>query len=356
MIESIREFGAERLNERGEREELARRHAEWHADLAERLEKPVRYGNPDATARLTAEVDNMRSGLEWLARYGEVGQGVRIMDGLWYFWLTRGLATEGLRWARWAVAEAPKAPPNERALGLLNRSELFRCFGDSVEALRLKRELLPQLRELSPERHFPATLSDVADLLAEAGEFEEARRFAGEAVAWRRRLGVRTGIGHALSNQGTVEFRAGNFARARQLNQEALPLFEEPYVPTMLAGAALLAGESARRAGDHCGAIPLLLRALRLCQELGQRGTFPELLQEVAAASTGRPVDAGRLLGASQRLLSELGVPRWDPVDYEQTVARLRAELGGIAFDQAWTDGARLSEEEDLSLAAQCLD
>jgi hypothetical protein len=44
------------------------------------------------------------------------------------------------------------------------------------------------------------------------------------------------------------------------------------------------------------------------------------------------------------------------PVDHEQTVARLRAELGGIAFDQACTDGARLSEEEALSLAAQCLD
>jgi predicted ATPase/class 3 adenylate cyclase len=355
MLETIREFAAERLHERGEHESLARRHAEWQAELAERLEKPLRDGDPDATARLTAELENMRSGLDWLARHGEVAQAIRIVDGLWYFWVTRALVTEGLRWARWVVAEAPKAPPEERALGLLDASELFRFFGDPDQALSIKRELLPQLRELSPERHYPSTLADMADMLAEAREFEEARRLGGEAVALRRRLGVRSGIGHALSNLGMVEFRAGNFVRARDLNEEALTLFEEPYVPTKLALAALLAGESARRAGDLSGALPLLLRALHLCQKLGQRGVFPELLQEIAAAS-GRHADAVRLLGAAERLLGETGMPRWDPDDYEHTVTALRAKLGTRPFEEAWVEGVTMPEDEALALAARCLD
>jgi hypothetical protein len=74
-------------------------------------------------------------------------------------------------------------------------------------------------------------------------------------------------------------------------------------------------------------------------------------------ASTRRhPAAAVRLLGASQRLLSEMGVRRWDPADYEQTVAALRAELGEAAFEEAWAEGAALSEDEALSLAARCLD
>ena len=356
MLETIREFAAERLHEHGEHESLTRRHAEWHTELAERLYRPTREGDPDATARLTAEVDNIRSALEWLARHGDVGRGMRIVDGLWYFWITRGLVAEGLRWARWAVAAAPAAPPQERMLGLLAASELFRSLGDPDLALRLKRELLPELRVLRPGNDLASTLSDMADMLALAGDFAEARRLGREALVLRRRLGVRSGIGHALSNLGMVEFRARDFARARELNEEAIALFEEPYVPTKLALAALLAGESARRTGDLSGALPLLFHALRLCRELGQRGTFPELLQEVAAASTDRPADAVRLLGASERLLSEMGVPRWDPPDYEQTVASFRAELGEAAFDEAWTAGAALSEDEALSLAGRCLD
>ena len=356
MLETIREFAAERLHDANEEESLTRRHAVWYANFAERLEKPFRFGDPDATARVTAELDNMRRGLEWLARCGEVALAIRIIDGLWYFWITRGAVAEGLRWARWAAAEAPKAPPNERALGLLDASELFRFFGETDEALRIKRGLLPQLRKLSPDRNFPATLSDTAVMLAETGEFDEARRLGREAVAWRRRLGVPTGIGHALSHLGTIEFRAANFAGALALSEEALTLFEEPHVPAMLAGAALAAGEAARRNGDLPRASVHLSRALRLSKELGQRGVFPEVLQEIAGASTCRAADAVRLLGASERLQLELGVPRWDPADHEQTAATLRAELGDAAFETACVAGRALSEEEALSLAARCLD
>ena len=355
MLETIRDFAGERLLERGEGELLRGRHAGWYVELAGRLELQLRYGEPEATASVTAELDNMRAGLEWLVGRGNVAEAIRLLDGLWYFWITRGLVTEGLRWANWAAAEAGNAPPADRALGLLDASELFRVFGEPERALLIKRELLPHLRELSPERNYPATLSDLADILAEAGRFDEARELGAEAVAWRRSLGVSTGIGHALSNLGAVEFRAGNFTLARNLSEEALVLFEEPYVPTMLALAALLAAESARRTGDRRGALPLFLRALRLCRELGQRGTFPELLQEIAAAGV-EPSDSARLLGASERLLRETGMPRTEEADHDRTVARLLAELGDDGFWEAWAQGVDMAEEDALALAERCLD
>ena len=355
MLETIRQFAGERLRERDDCDTIARRHADWHADLAERLQEPLRDGEAAATAWLTAEIDNIRNALEWLAGEGDVRQGLRIVWGLWYFWLSRGVVDEGLRWARWAVAEAPKAPPNERTFGLLGASELLRNFGDPDQALQLKRELLEQLRELGPERRVASTLGDLTEMLAAAGDFDEARRLGGEALVLGRRLGARFGIAHALANLGMVEFLAGDFARARELYEESIPYVEEPYVPTDLAASALMAGESARREGDLAGAVPLLERALRLFQDLGVRWAFPELLQEIAGATSHSPADAVWLLGASERLLLEMGVPRWDPADYEQTVATLRAEIGDEAFEEAWTAGAALAEDEALSLAASCL-
>jgi predicted ATPase len=355
MFETIRELAGERLDADGELAEVARRHTAWLVELVERLELSVRHGEPDATSRLTAEIDNLRAGLERLAASGEVGEAIRIMDGLWYFWVAKGFATEGLKWARWAVLEAPKAPPYERVLGLLNASELFRSFGQPSDGLRLKLELLPQLRELSPERLFPATLADAADMLAEAGDFERARRLGSEAVAWRRRLDEPSGINHALSNLAMVEFRAGNFAQARRLSEQALELVEAPFVPTNALYSALLAGESARRAGDHDSARRLLLRALGLCRELEQRGVLPELLQEVAATGVGG-ADSVRILAAAQHLVGELGVPRWDMADFERTAAALREELGDTAFEEAWREGTSLQEDDALALAARCLD
>jgi len=356
MLETIRQFAAERLDDRGEREALAHRHAEWHAELADRMQDPMRDGDPDATARLTAEVDNVRTALEWIAGHDDARPGLLIVWGLWYFWVTRGLVAEGLRWARWAVAEAPEATARERTYGLLGASELLRNFGDPDLALRLKRELVEQFREVGPERRLASTLGDLADMLADAGKFDEARRLGGEALVLRRRLGAPWGIAHALGSLAMVEFHAGDFACARALNEEAITFLEDQSVPTNLAAGALMAGESARRGGDRAGAAPLLERALRLFQELGQRGAFPEVLQEIAAATTHGPADAVRLLGASERLLSEMGVPRWDPADYEQTLATLRAELGEAAFDQAWAAGTLLPEDDALALAARCLD
>jgi predicted ATPase len=355
MLETIREFGGERLDEGDERQALARRHADWYADLAERLQEPMRDGEAAATARMTAEIDNIRTALEWLARQGDARQGLRIVWGLWYFWWTRGLLEEGLRWARWAVAEAPNAPPTDRALGLLGASELIRMVGDRDLALELKRELVAYFREHGPAHLVPSTLADMAEMLAEAGDLSEARRLSTESLELQRKLGASWGIAHALMNLGTVEFRAGEFARARELFEEVITVVQEPYMPTSLAASALMAGESARRTGDLAGATPLLLRALRLFEELEHRVAFPELMEEIAAAAIPGPA-AVQLLGASERLLAEVGVPRWDPADYVRTVAKLRTELGDEAFEKAWAEGAALSEDEALSLAARCLD
>jgi predicted ATPase len=355
MLETIREFAAERLQELDAGEAVARRHAEWYADQAYRLQEPMRDGDAEATARLAAEVDNNRSALQRLSDRGDVRGGMRIVWGLWYFWVTRGLVREGLQWARWAVAEAPNAPPVERAFGLLAASELLRQFGDAGLALQLKRDLVRHFREHGQEKYVAATLADMAEMHAVEGDFDEARRLSDEAIELRRRLETPWGIAHALGNRGMVEFLAGDFQRARELFEEEITLVEEPRIPSRLSAAVIMAGETARRTGDLAGASARLRQALSLHEELGHRAAFPELLQEVAAASPNRPAEAVRLLGASERLLAEMEVPRWDPADYERTVAKFRVELGDAAFEEAWTEGLELPEKEALSLASRCL-
>jgi predicted ATPase/class 3 adenylate cyclase len=356
MLETIGQFAAERLSKQDPNEEIRRRHAAYYAYLGGQLQESIRNGDARATSWVMAELDNLRSGLEWAAQKDEPRHGFTIVWALWSFWWTHGLASEGLRWAHWAVTEADKLPPAERAFGLLGASELVRFYGDPELALRIKRELVPILRDLGEEghRHFPATIADMAAMAARAGDFEEARRLANEALALQQERGLSAGIAHALGNRGEIEFLAGDFTLARSLYERALGFAEEAGAATSIATAALMVGESVRRAGDACGAKPLLRRAAGLFVELGERNAFPELLQEAAALADA--TNAARLLSAAERLEDEMGASRWDPADCERTLAIIQGTLPAEAFSAASQEGRSLSDEEALELALEFLE
>ena len=133
MLETIREFAAERLRARAEFDVLVQRHAAWYAELVADLELRARHGDPEATHLLTDEIDNLRAGLEASAGRGDIGDAFWMLDGLWYFWIAKGHAAEGLRWARWAVGEAPNAHPRSETWGCSTRVS---CSGSS--GIRLK--------------------------------------------------------------------------------------------------------------------------------------------------------------------------------------------------------------------------
>ena len=354
MLETIREFAAERHRSTAECEQVGRQHAEWYAQLGERLQQPMRDGDPNATARLIEELGNFRAVLEWSAASGSPQPGFSIVWALWYFWFTRGLRAEALRWAQWVVAEADKLSPSERAFGLSGASELFREFGDAELAEQLERELVPVFKQLGLDKLVAATLANLADMASTRGDFAEARRLAEEALALRRTLGADDGIAHALASRGMVEFNAGDFAQALMFFKDALRFDERSGVPTDVQQSVLMVGECARRLGDVETGRLYLRRALALVSELGHRGHFPELLQEIAAVADSRDV-AAQLLATADRLSRENDLPRWDPEDLARTIELVRGDLGPD-FTTAWEAGTELTEEEALALADRCLE
>jgi predicted ATPase len=354
MLETIREFAAEQHRLTAEYDHMRRRHAEWYAQLGERLQGPMRDGDRDATARLIEELGNFRAVLEWSAASGSPQPAFSIVWALFYFWLTRGLRAEALRWAQWVVAEADKLSPSERAFGLSGASEVFREFGDAELAEHLKRELIPVFKQLGLDNRVAATLANLADMASTRGDFAEARRLAEEALALRRTLGADGGIAHALSSRAMVEFLAGDFAQAAMLFKDALRFDERSGRPTDVQQSVLMVGECARRLGDVETGRLYLHRALVLGRELGHRRYFPELLQEIAAVADSRDV-AAQLLAAADRLSREKDLPRWDPDDLARTMELVRDDLGPD-FTTAWEAGAGLTEEEALALADRCLE
>ena len=97
MLETIREYAAERLEESGEAEELRRRHAEHFLALAEEA-FPNLLGTPgEWLDRLEAEHDNLRAALDHLEASGETQSALQLAGALYRFWWMRGHLAEGAR-------------------------------------------------------------------------------------------------------------------------------------------------------------------------------------------------------------------------------------------------------------------
>ena len=99
MLETIREYGAERLAEHGEAGGDRRRHAAYYLALAE--EAGPALAGPEAAAwlaRLDAEHDNLRAALALGAGAGDGATALRLAAALGRFWAQRGHLSEGRRW------------------------------------------------------------------------------------------------------------------------------------------------------------------------------------------------------------------------------------------------------------------
>jgi predicted ATPase/class 3 adenylate cyclase len=105
MLETIREYAAERLRESGRETPLQRAHAEYFVEFAEEADRQIEGpAEADAIARLSGEQPNFRKALQWAADGDENELVLRLAAALALFWQIRGLTAEGRRWLRVALA------------------------------------------------------------------------------------------------------------------------------------------------------------------------------------------------------------------------------------------------------------
>ena len=145
LLETVRQYAAEQLEEAGEREAFERRHRDWYVELAE--SDPTPAGDlpaQDRLRRLDLERDNLRAALA-TALAADPQVALRLVATLWRFWLMRGYLAEGYRWLAASLAAAPEHTA-DRARALLatclvglRRGVYGREFGD--ESVAIFREL-----------------------------------------------------------------------------------------------------------------------------------------------------------------------------------------------------------------------
>jgi predicted ATPase/class 3 adenylate cyclase len=126
MLETIREYALERLEQSGEAEAVRRRHTEYYLALAEAAE-PWLYSHAESPSwldRLEEEYDNLRAALGWAIERREANLALRFGAALGWFWWLRDDYREGLSWLDAALAQSSADLTPARAYALFHASQL----------------------------------------------------------------------------------------------------------------------------------------------------------------------------------------------------------------------------------------
>ncbi|MER7444946.1 AfsR/SARP family transcriptional regulator [Micromonospora avicenniae] len=283
MLETIREYGLERLAEAGEADELRRAHAAEFLTVAERADTHLR--GPEQLSwlrRLQTEYDNLHAALRWVIAAGEAETAVRLTAALsWYWWL-RGQRTEGADLAREVLALAERSPDplpaaplaSVYAVGSMNLLAGYAALDEArVWMQRAAAHADPtskdvMLRLAGPmsrtfdQAHGQESLSDLRTIFADPDPWVAAA--------------ARLMHGHWRLNSGSaVDDVAADFRRA-------LELFRTAGDRWGLSTSRVALSELATRAGEWSVAIDHLQEALHDIEELGSREDLPQIRAQLA--------------------------------------------------------------------------
>ncbi len=397
LLETVRQYGWDKLVESKQAADARKRHRDWYLDLAERAEPKLR--GPEQVAwgeRLETEHDNLRRALEWSkAEDGGAEAWLRLAGALHWFWFTRGYASEGREWLEEALSTSEKTSTPARARALCGAGILTRRQGDFSRAGILLQESLGLFRELRNTWGSAFSLHHLAHLAENQGDSGQATALFEESLALFREAGDKWGVGWSLSCLGNMALLQGDYSRATTLLEESLVLIREVgdtstlsytlgYLGTLAERrrdyerATALLEEGFARArqvgdkfnisilhhrlatvalcqGDNERAVTLYRESLILRRELGDKTGLVQCLEGLAgvACAQGHYEQAVRLLGAAEVLRETLGYRHWPAyrVDHDRRVASTRAAMGEKSFAAAWAKGRAMMLERAIEYA-----
>ncbi|MDQ2941588.1 MAG: adenylate/guanylate cyclase domain-containing protein [Chloroflexota bacterium] len=354
MLETIREYAAERLEASGEADERRRRHAEYFLSVAEEAEPHVRLDSLEWLDRLEAEHDNLRAALDRLEAAGDVGRLLDLAGSLWRFWYNKSHLTEGRRRLE-GVLDADGGPTAARAKALVGAAVMALNLGDSGGAGLRAEQALAIYLQIDDEWGAAYSTMMMGNAAAEGGDVAGGQPLIAEAVGLFQRLGDRQYALIASTNLGWMTGELGDPGREEQILLHNVEMARELGNIGLQAEALAELSFFARDRGDFEDAKAKLREAIVLDRRRGNTLSVAIHLARLASVlcRAGDPLIAARLLSSSGALTEQVGaeVPWWAARRNAETLALLHSALDDAALNGELEAGRRMTLEEAVALA-----
>ncbi len=348
LLDTVRDFGRDKLDHTGQRLALRRRHHDWYLQLA--LDADDAWMSPNQlewTARLARDLPNVREALEFsLSGSGE--SVLRIAAAMNQFWVSRGLLSEGRRWLDRALARTSDKSSADRAKALYAVAVIAATQGDLAAATaRIEEGRALDARQEDPLWHVFVAISD-GYVALHRGDVDQDLTPLEEAVEDSRARGEFKRLVEALLLLGLSRQARGQIAEALACHEEMLAITrahgETVYRSYALWSIAL----TARAQGDNDRAVHCLEESLRLIR-LADDPVSAVICLQALASIAGEQHDARRaavLMGASDTLGRTVGTVTLrfpdliaNPDEFTRDISRA---LGVHEFEAAYREGGAL--------------
>jgi predicted ATPase/DNA-binding CsgD family transcriptional regulator len=372
MLEPIRQYGQEFLEESGESEAVRSRHAVYYLALAEGAdaqvsERQLSEARPVAWFRqMEAEHANLRAALSWsLDEYAEetderqVELGLRLAVALFWFWHTHAHQIEGQRYLeRAASGRSDRTTTRLRAQALHGAAWIALFQGDYEAAKPLMEESLALYREVGDNESIASGLTQLG-MVAVTGQRDDIPLPEVLEELWdlKPRIKNRTTLAYLLILEGMISASRGDLEYSATLHEESLELSRQIRDPQAIFTCLADLGYIGLLKADYEGAVSRLREALRLGWERDYKVAILNSLYVLAsvAASREQPLRAARLWGAVEGMEEAYGVHVTPMarsfINYEGCLAAARSQLDEETWLEAWAQGKSMPSEQAVEYA-----
>jgi len=353
MLETVREFVAERLAARPDAAAIRGRHADHYRTLVEQTDVHLRgAGHNEWLARLETEAGNLADAVRWCLVHNTAPLP-HLFRVLWLFWELDDRMGEALPWVEQLLPAADSLEPQARAELLWTAAATAEEVGDDEAALAATRRLAPLLEDIDdPYLHAVSQLS-IAWALPIAGDFEGALRRALDSVEHLRSQEEPYWTAVALLSAGYLETTLGRRDDGLRHMREARDMAQRFGFAWLDAWSRVQLGRLAVEQGRLEESQALLTEALELSLMSRNTRNVALCLSGFAALALaqGDLERSALMAGAAQGLLARAGLRAWPMLrrGEAELAARVRDALGAERFEQLFETGSQLKQHEALA-------
>lgn len=355
MLETVREYALERLEESGGAGAIRDRHARYFLRLVEQAE-PELGGERQAELLelIDRESDNLRTALRWALSNGSPEIALRMAGALTPFWYRRGYLTEGRQWLSEALSESGDRG-HARTKALRGASIIASVQGDWAEATRWSEACHQLSVEIGDSESAVASLLTLGRATMGKGDHKRARSLFEQAAVLAGEPGVTTTtIGMTAFNLGYAALTDGDHTEARDRLSAARAAFAAAADRYGVARSLAALGAVAVHERRATEAFTHLRESLTLSRMIGDRDDITWALELTGAALAELQSDlAAELLGAAEALRETLAISLegTELVLHERAMATLHEALDPATAAAHWAFGRALPPERAVELA-----
>lgn len=281
MLETIRQYGFEKLRDSGELDNISRKHFEYFSGLAEMLNKSLYESDTAAILEIfDSDRGNFEKGLMWALGKAEYESGAKLACTLTEYWEIRGLTSEGLEWLQKLYSKKPDDLNLTFYKVIYKLGHFAKLKNDLGKASEFFEISLEYFKKNNHRKFIADNLNNLATVFATQGNSKRASEFLKESLTIYRELKDQRGIGMSLYNLGLMAFNQREFENSKGLFEECIAIYTETKDNRGLADTLLCLGRLSHFKGEYEDAYELIKKAQTFFKELGyKRGISHSLFQ-----------------------------------------------------------------------------